>query len=131
MKKNTKKDASLTKVFTSLYQGRMPPIEGHTSPKQVFMSLNQEHMSLYQVYMSLRQGRQLLSHFLNPKTSFMSRRTTQVKIRINKPDIFLKLCEDIIEQHNEQGAAKPLCRWRFDRYERLQQPGNPGPAGAQ
>lgn len=39
----------------------------------------------------------------------MSRRTTQVKVRINKPDIFLKLCEDILEQHNEQGADSPFA----------------------
>ncbi len=58
MKKNTKKDASLTKVFTSLYQGRMSPIEGHTPPKQVFMSLHQEHMSLSKVYVSLIVGRE-------------------------------------------------------------------------
>ncbi len=58
MQKTAKKDASLTKVFTSLYQGRMSPIEVHTSPKQVFIYLNQEHMSLHQVYISLIEGRE-------------------------------------------------------------------------
>ncbi len=39
----------------------------------------------------------------------MSRRTTKIKIRINKPDVFLKLCEDVIEQHNEMGVASPFA----------------------
>ncbi len=39
----------------------------------------------------------------------MSRRTIHIKIQKRQPDKFLTLCEDVIEQHNEQGAASPFA----------------------
>ncbi len=39
----------------------------------------------------------------------MARLTLQFKIQIRKPDTFLKLCEDIVAEHNELGAASPFA----------------------
>lgn len=39
----------------------------------------------------------------------MAKRTTKVKIKTNKPDHFLKLCEDIVEHNTELGASSPFA----------------------
>ncbi len=39
----------------------------------------------------------------------MGRRTITVKVKKDKPDTFLTLCEDIVEQNNELGAGSPFA----------------------
>jgi hypothetical protein len=39
----------------------------------------------------------------------MARRSIKIKVRINKPDDFLALCEAVLKQHLALGAASPFA----------------------